>query len=212
MDGDRKRRAVPAVGAPGHQSLIPVWDTVSDETRPLSAEVENTRGEERIPMRLARIAGIAALLLAASGVIPVRAQSDEGLLRGVTRLDPFILPLDKDSETCGINESRIRQVLEKAAAEAPFGLDGRDYVLFVRLSSLPKKGDCFSSIDLGVYWEGDISLPESPESVRAKVKLWENGTILISPNNLHWREVAGILEHLVGNLIASWRADNDKHG
>jgi len=162
-------------------------------------------------MTWTRIAGIAAVV-AATGISSVPARSDDGLLRGVTRLDPFILPLDKDSATCGIDESRVRQVLDTATAEAPFGLDGRDYVLFVRLSSLPKHGDCFSSIDLGVYWEGDISLPEGPQGVRGKVKLWENGTILITPNGQHWNEVAGILEHLVGNLIAAWRVDNDKHG
>lgn len=163
-------------------------------------------------MTWTRVARTAAVLLAASGVASERALSDDGLLQGVTRLDPFILPLDKDSATCGIDEGRIRQVLGEATAEAPFGLNGRDYVLFVRLSSLPKQGDCFSSIDLGVYWEGDVSLPASPDGIRAKVKLWETGTILISPSGQHWQEVADILRHLVGNLISAWRADNDKQG
>lgn len=155
---------------------------------------------------------VLVVVLLGAGGSDADAQSDDGLLRGVMRLDPFILPLDKDSATCGIDEGRIRQVLGEATADAPFALDGRDYVLFVRLSSLPKHGDCFSSIDLGVYWEGSVALPDGPESARAKVKLWENGTILISPNGQHWHEVAGILRHLVGNLVSAWHADNDKQG
>jgi len=159
-----------------------------------------------------RIAGVAVMMMAVTGVCPARAQSGEGLLSGVTGVEPFILPLDKDSAACGIDEGRIRQALNEATTDAPFALNGRDYVLFVRLSSLPKQGDCFSSIDLGVYWEGDVPLPASPDGIRGKVKLWENGTILISPNNQHWQEVSDILKHLVANLISTWQADNGKHG
>jgi len=163
-------------------------------------------------MKFMGFAAVLAVALVGAGSLDANAQSGDGLLRGVTGVEPFILPLDKDSATCGIDEGGIRQVLGEATTDAPFALDGREYVLFVRLSSLPKQGDCFSSIDLGVYWEGDVPLPDSPDGIRAKVKLWENGTILISPNGQHWHEVSGILKHLVGNLISSWRADNGKHG
>lgn len=163
-------------------------------------------------MKCLGLAAVLAVVLLGSGSLDAAAQSGDGLLRGVTGVDPFILPLDKDSATCGIDEDRIRKALDEATAGAPFAMKGSDFVLFVRLSSLPKHGDCFSSIDLGVYWEGKVALPDSPDGVRAKVKLWENGTILISPNKIHWHEVSGILKHLVGNLISTWRADNDKHG
>ncbi len=163
-------------------------------------------------MKLTRIAGTLLVLLGPAGVTPAGAQTDEGLLRGVTRLDPFVLPLDKDSETCGITDGGVREVLAEAAKGAPFGLNGREYTLFVRLSSLPKQGDCFSSIDLGVYWEGGVALPGNPRKTRAKVKLWESGTIIISPRSAHWPEVTKILKHLVDNLIATWRADNRRSG
>ncbi len=155
---------------------------------------------------------LAGGLVSISCCVAAPAQTQEDLLRGVTRLDPFVLPLDKDSATCGIRDSDVRQVLNDAAADAPFSLEGREYVLFVRLSSLPKQGECFSSIDLGVYWEGSVALPGNPGGIRAKVKLWENGTIVISPRSQHWQEVAGILKHLVGNLISTWRADNGGSG
>ena len=163
-------------------------------------------------MKLFKIAAIAVAILAATGIARSQAQTPEGLLRGVAQMDPFVLPLDKDSETCGIKEDLVRQVLSEATTAAPFSLDGREYVLFVRLSSLPKQGDCFSSIDLGVYWEGNVNLPGDPNQTRAKVKLWETGTILISSRNQHWREVAAILKLLVGNLISAWRADNGGSG
>lgn len=151
-------------------------------------------------------------LLAGFGNCTAQAQAEHGLLRGVERLEPYVLPLDKDSETCGIKADDVRQLLNEAASEAPFSLDGTDYVLFVRLSSLPKHGDCFSSIDLGVYWEGDVALPESTGATRAKVKLWENGTILISPRKRHWQETAGIIRHLLRNLEAAWLLDNGGSG
>lgn len=163
-------------------------------------------------MKLTRIAGAVLALPALWWTVPASAQSGEGLLRGVTRLDPFVLPLDKDSETCGITDGGVREVLAEAAKGAPFGLNGREYTLFVRLSSLPKQGDCFSSIDLGVYWEGGVALPGNPRKTRAKVKLWESGTIIISPRSAHWPEVTKILKHLVDNLIATWRADNRRSG
>ena len=159
-------------------------------------------------MRVLRFAVVSIAALVGTGICGVHAQTQEGLLRGVTSLDPLVLPLDRDSDTCGIQEDRVRQVLNVAAADAPFRLDGDEYVLFVRLSSLPKQGECFSSIDLGVYWEGRVGLPANPDGIRAKVKLWENGTIVISPGSQHWPEVASILRHLVGNLISTWRADN----
>jgi len=163
-------------------------------------------------MKSLRFLAVLIAVLAGTSLVEVQAQTEEGLLRGVKRLDPFVLPLDKDSETCGIKDSLVRQVLNEAAAGAPFSLDGREYVLFVRLSSLPKQGECFSSIDLGVYWEGSVALPGEPGGIRAKVKLWENGTILISPRGQHWREVAAILKHLVGNLKSAWQADNGGSG
>lgn len=168
--------------------------------------------EEDFLTKLTRIAGVTMALLAGTVLSPANAQSNDRLLRGVTGVDPFILPLDKDSETCGLDAAHVRRVLNEATTDAPFRLDGRDYVLFVRLSSLPKRGDCFSSIDIGVYWEGDVPLPGSPRGVRAKIKLWEKGTILISPNSLHRREVSGILKYLVANLIAAWKEDNGTSG
>ncbi|MDH3230423.1 MAG: hypothetical protein OEN55_11580 [Alphaproteobacteria bacterium] len=163
-------------------------------------------------MTFLRFAAVFVAALVGTAIFGVQAQADEGLLRGVKRVDPFVLPLDKDSATCGIEDSLVKQVLTEAAADAPFSLDGREYVLFVRLSSLPKQGECFSSIDLGVYWEGRVTLPGNTSAARAKVKLWENGTILISPRSQHWREVAAILKHLVGNLESAWRTDNSGSG
>ncbi|UCH74760.1 MAG: hypothetical protein JSU82_02580 [Rhodospirillales bacterium] len=163
-------------------------------------------------MKLTQMAALFGAFLAGIAMPCGGASSDEGLLRGITHLDPHVLPLDRDSAACGIDAKRVDQALREAMAQAPFGTDRGDYVLFVRLSSLPKHGDCFSSIDLGVYWEGGVPLPDSPAGVRAKVKLWENGTIIVTPTRLHWREVDGILKLLVGNLISAWRADNSKAG
>ncbi len=163
-------------------------------------------------MKFLGLAAVCVVALVGTGGPEAHGQTGEGLLRGVTELDPFVLPLDGDSETCGIKDANVRDVLNEAMAEAPFGLGGRDHVLFVRLSSLPKQGECFSSIDLGVYWEGRVALPGNPDGIRARVKLWEKGTILISPRSQHWNEVAGILQHLVENLKSAWLADNKGSG
>jgi len=165
-------------------------------------------------MKFNGITVILATALLCLGAGRAGAQTEGGLLYGVERLDMFVMPLDADSETCGVTETKIKATVGKAVAEigAPLSLDGRDYVLFVRLSSLPKGGDCFSSIDLGVYWEGSVPLPDYPDGSRAKVKLWENGTIVISSRRDHWLEVAGILEHLARGLASAWRADNGGAG
>lgn len=165
-------------------------------------------------MKLTRITAMIAAALLGLGVPRAAAQGQGGLLYGIEHLDLFVMPLDADSETCGVTETKIRTAIATAVADAakPLSLDGRDYVLFVRLSSLPKGKDCFSSIDLGVHWEGSIPLPEYPAGSRAKVKLWENGTIVISSRKDHWLEVSGILEHLVRGLASAWRADNGGAG
>jgi hypothetical protein len=165
-------------------------------------------------MKVTRITVMIAAALLCLGASRATAQTEGGLLNGVERLNLFVMPLDTDSETCGITEMKIRTVIGEAIADTakPLSLDGRDYVLFVRLSSLPKGKDCFSSVDLGVHWEGRVRLPEYPDGSRAKVKLWENGTIVISLRKDHWLEVASILEHLVRGLASAWHADNGGAG
>lgn len=165
-------------------------------------------------MKVSGITGTFAAMLICLGAAPAAGQTEGGLLYGVEHLDLFVLPLDRDSETCGVTEKKVRAVIDRAFAETakPLRLDGRGHVLFVRLSSLPKGNDCFTSIDMGVYWQGRVSLPGHPDGTRAKVKLWENGTIMVSLRRDHWLEVAGILEHLVRGLSSAWRADNGGAG
>jgi hypothetical protein len=62
-------------------------------------------------MKVLRFLAVSIAALVGTSISGAQAPTEEGLLRGVARLDPFVLPLDKDSETCGINEGRVRQVL-----------------------------------------------------------------------------------------------------
>lgn len=164
-------------------------------------------------MTVSRCSGFLVVLLAGSFICQAAAaQMQEGLLHGVKRLSLFVLPLDNDSAACGIVESRIRQAVTEASEQAPLSLDGKEYVLFVRTSSLPREDECFSSIDLGVYWQGKVTLPEFPDGNGARVRLWENGTIVISTRKRHWDEVEIILKRLFRGMVSAWRADNDGAG
>lgn len=155
-----------------------------------------------------------AILIAAVamlGMHSARAETDAGALRDVENLFLEIAPLDEDSGLCGITRNRIAQSVRREVAETPLKLDGVRHILLIRVSSLPKDGECFSSIDLGAYYKGKLALPDRPDG-QGKVVLWENGTIVISPRSQHWTEVENILQHLMRGFVADWRGDNAGSG
>lgn len=148
-----------------------------------------------------------ALLTFGLGITAAFGQTTAGVLRKVEQMSLDIAPLDEDSETCGITRGRITDSIRDMTADAPFKLGGDRYILTVRMSSIPKDGECFSSVDIGVYYRGALALPGRPEG-EGKAVLWENGTILISPRSQHWPEVENIMKHLMRGLVADWRSDN----
>lgn len=171
----------------------------------------STSGVNKAPMiNFIRVLSL-ALAFFGPGLSVAFADAAPGSLRQVERMSLDIAPLDEDSAACGVTRGRITASVREFVAKAPFKMDGEKYILLVRISSLPKDGDCFSSVDLGVYYKGRIALPASQDGL-GKAVLWENGTILISPRSQHWPEVENIMDHLIRGLIAEWDGDNAGSG
>lgn len=153
------------------------------------------------------LAVIAAVLIApAAGV----AQTLHGTLRDVQNLEIAVEPLDGDAQACGVNETNLSEAVRAGAEHAGFKLDGYDYALYLRISSLPRESDCFSSIDIEVRYLGKLPLPAYPKGNLVRTVLWSNGTIIISPRNVHGREIASVVTHLVKGLVEDWTRDNSQ--
>jgi hypothetical protein len=134
-----------------------------------------------------------------------------GTLRDVENLELAIEPLDRDAQACGIDRSAIVDAVKAGSKDAGFKLDGYDYALYLRISSLPKETDCFSSIDVEVRYVGKLPIPAYPQGNRVRTVLWSNGTIIISPRNQHGREVSDVVTYLVKGLSTDWLKDNAAH-
>jgi hypothetical protein len=153
------------------------------------------------------LAVIAATLLAPAGVV---AQTLHGTLRDVMNLEVAVEPLDQDARACGVNEAKLAESIRAGAEHAGFKLDGYDYALYLRISSLPRESDCFSSIDIEVRYLGKLPLPAYPKGNLVRTVLWSNGTIIISPRNVHGQEIASVVTHLVKGLAEDWTRDNSQ--
>lgn len=138
------------------------------------------------------------------------AQTVHGTLRDVTNLEIAVEPLDSDARACGQRMTDLTEAVKKGAEKAGFALDGYDYALYLRISSLPRQTDCFSSIDIEVRYVGNLPLPAYPNGNRVRAVLWSNGTIIISPRNQHGREVAAVVTLLVKGMVEDWIHDNSR--
>jgi hypothetical protein len=138
------------------------------------------------------------------------AQTVHETLRDVNNLEIAIEPLDADAQFCGISGENLVKAVREGSQKAGLKLDGYDYSLYVRISSLPRESDCFSSIDVEVRYVGRLPLPAYPKGNRVRAVLWSNGTIIISPRNQHGREVVAVLTLLVEGMADDWIHDNSR--
>jgi len=155
-------------------------------------------------------AGILVVGMALGAASESRAQTIHGTLRDVINLEMAVEPLDADARACGISEAKLTDAVRNGSRSAGYNLDGYDYSLYVRISSLPRETDCFSSIDVEVRYAGKLPLPAYPNGNRVRAVLWSNGTIIISPRNQHGQEVAAVLTHLVSGMAEDWIQDNTR--
>lgn len=151
----------------------------------------------------------AAALFALLAIAPeAGAQTIDNSLRGVTKLDVLVEQLDGDSAACGITESGLERAVDRGAKGAGFTLDGYDYTLYVRVNTLPRNGDCFSSVDMEAYYYGEIVMPNFPRGNHAEIVLWESSTILISAKGQHGADVSEIVTDFTQMLAKDWLKDN----
>lgn len=150
-------------------------------------------------------AALTALLAGATGA---GAQTIDGSLRGVASMDLLVEQLDADSAACGITHDGLSRSALRGAEGAGFTLDGYDYTLYLRVNTLPRSGDCFSSIDMEAYYYGEVVMPNWPQGNDAEVVLWERSTILISPQGQHGGDVNRIVREFTRRLADDWRKDN----
>ena len=160
-------------------------------------------------MNLLKTACVVAIFGLPLGVAGgVSAQTLNGTLRDVNNLEIAIEPLDSDARDCGIDETKLIEAVTEGAEGAGFTLGGYDYALYLRISSLPRASDCFSSIDIEVRYVGKLALPAYPNGNRARAVLWSNGIVIFSARNQHGREVTAVVTQLVQSLAADWGQDN----
>jgi hypothetical protein len=157
--------------------------------------------------KLFAIANFGLVLFVANGA---GAQTVHGTLRDVTNLEIAVEPLDSDARACGVRKSDLTEAVKKGAERAGFAMNGYDYALYLRISSLPRETDCFSSIDVDVRYVGKLPLPAYPKGNHVRAVLWSNGTIIISPRNQHGREVAAVVKLLVKGMADDWIQDNSR--
>lgn len=150
------------------------------------------------------------LIIFTAGGAP--AQTVNGTLRDVDKLMIAIEPMDDDARACGISESRLTKTVTEVAEDAGFTLNGFDYTLYLRISSLPTATDCFSSIDIDVRYVGNLPLPAYPQGNVVRAVLWSNGSVIFSPRNAHGQEVGAVVKSLVEALVVDWARDNSRHG
>lgn len=150
------------------------------------------------------VAGILAVPLGSA------AQTLHGTLRDVLNLEVAVEPLDEDAHSCGVTEAKLADSVREGAENAGFKLDGYDYALYLRVSSLPRESDCFSSVDIEVRFVGKLPIPAYPKGNLVRTVLWSNGTIIISPRNVHGSEIASVVVHLVKGLVEDWTRDNSQ--
>ena len=149
-----------------------------------------------------------ALLLTLGLAGGAAAQTIDGSLKHVMSFELLIEELDSDSATCGITEGRLIKAVKAVTRGAGFDLKGNDYTLYVRISTLPQDGSCFSAIDMEAYYYGELSLPNYPKGNHAEVVLWENGTILITEKGDHGAEISDTVKALTADLLEDWKLDN----
>ena len=159
---------------------------------------------------LKKIATITIFGLALCAANSASAQTVHGTLRDVTNLEIAIEPLDSDARACGQRMSDLTEAVKKGAEKGGFTLGGYDYALYLRISSLPRQTDCFSSIDVEVRYVGKLPLPAYPNGAQVRAVLWSNGTIIISPSNQHGPEVVSVVTFLVKGMVEDWTRDNSR--
>ncbi len=142
--------------------------------------------------------------------MPAAAQTIDGTLAGISRLALQIEPLDADADECGIDRNLLADAVSVEAESGGLTVGGYDFMLYLRISSLPRGGDCFSSVDMEVRYFGTMPLPGQPEGTRVRGVLWSNGTIFITPRRQHGEEAAGIVRSLTRALIEDWLIDNER--
>lgn len=150
-------------------------------------------------------AALSALLAAPAGA---GAQTVDTSLRGVTGMDVLVEQLDSDSAACGVTEAGLERSVALGARGAGFTLGGYDYTLYVRVNTLPRNGDCFSSIDMEAYYYGRVAMPNFPQGNNAEIVLWESSTIVISPQGQHGRDINRIVADFTRMLAEDWIKDN----
>lgn len=141
----------------------------------------------------------------------VSAQTRHGTLRDVASLNVALEPLDADAHGCGVSELELNDAVQAGAVNAGFTLDGYDYELYLRVSSMPEESLCFSSVDMEVRYNGKLKLPAYPLGNTVRAVLWSNGNIVISPRSQHGGDIAAVVTNLVRGLIADWIKDNSVH-
>ena len=154
------------------------------------------------------IAAFVVALVTVAGSQGAGAQTLHGSLKGVRVLDPLIEQLDADNATCGIALDGLYAAIQAGVKDAGFKIGDSDYTLYLRVSTLPQRGDCFSSVDMKVYSYAKLVTPNYPKGNQAKLSLWDNGTILVSARNRHAGDVGDLVTGFLRDLAHDWKQDN----
>lgn len=133
-----------------------------------SRRISGLTGQAMNVMKKPGIAIFGAFLLALGFAGGAAARTLDGSLKHVMSFELPIVELDVDSAARGIAEGWLVKAVRAATRGARFDLKGDDYTLYVRISTLPRDGICFSPIDMEAYYDGELPLPNYPKGNHAK--------------------------------------------
>jgi hypothetical protein len=158
---------------------------------------------------LARLVVIITAMLMAG---PSGAQTEGGVLRGLTKVRIVIEDLSSRGTECGLTEQGIRNAIMFPLSSTKIEVAAPPLVpyFYVAISSLHLQSVrlCVSHLRIQVYSYQEVKLRFFNESKFVSIELWKNGVIFSSNPNDHARDMSEVLEELMKKFVTDWNFDN----
>jgi hypothetical protein len=140
-----------------------------------------------------------------------RAQTDDHLLGGLSKISIVIEDLHTADRQCGLTDVAIRSAIMYPLSSTKLGVvSSSEAAFYVNINTLFLTEDklCFSNVLVKVYSYADVKLTFSGSTKVAEVLLWDSGSVLYSNLSSHARYIRDDIEEKVKSVITDWNLDN----
>jgi len=158
-----------------------------------------------------RLILIVAYLVAADAT---SALDNHHLLRGIKSLSLGVVGLDRAAQSCGINQSVIRDAIMYPASSAKFQItdEQKGPTFYVRVLTIVQQVpiQCITSVEIQIYVPQKIILEYTgePWAQDAVIELWEDNTVLVSIADLHPQQLKLAIENMTKRFVTDWNFAN----